>query len=67
MAMIDNGGRRWAGERRRHVVFGFSPDRRAGHDRRSGIDRRSGSDRRSPLGFRAIIGLDRRQWIRFLD
>jgi len=64
MTTTDNGGRRLCGERRHGVLCLFSTDRRSGHDRRSGFDRRSGRDRRSPLGFRAIIGLDRRQRFR---
>ena len=56
---MNKGGRRLRKDRRENN-FKVSIDRRAGSERRIKIDRRGGVERRSPLGFRAMIGQDRR-------
>ena len=38
--LMDNGGRRFGGERRIFDYNGYLPERRTGSERRSGVDRR---------------------------
>jgi hypothetical protein len=61
MESLNCGGRRSGNDRRQLSLPIEFPERRLAEDRRSGVDRRSGLDRRSPKGFRALVGLDRRE------
>ena len=47
LTLIDNGGRRFAKDRRKFSYTTHIPNKRMLDDRRRGIDRRNGSDRRS--------------------
>ena len=40
LTLIDNGGKRWGGDRRNYSYSLHIPERRNGHERRSGYDRR---------------------------
>ena len=43
LILIDNGGRRWGGDRRNYSYSLHIPERRSGNERRSGADRRKTS------------------------
>jgi hypothetical protein len=47
IALMDNGGRRFATDRRQFSYTGYLPERRTGEDRRVSLDRRDGIDQRS--------------------
>jgi hypothetical protein len=40
LVILDNGGRRFGGDRRNYSYSLHIPERRSGNDRRNGIDRR---------------------------